>query len=251
MCSIDEGMLLPVRGFEELGVSGKINICSHPVATDKKAFIKLQSGFGSCNGAMIYAKTPAPATHPAKAGYEAVRRVRITPDSLWVDGQAVPTENQGSALVTEIYKKYLADGSRFFKMDLYSRLAYVGTGLLAKDSLEGCDPEDRALFIFTQNGSLLADRKHLSTFADPKEFFPSPAVFINTLPNVVLGEIAVRNNVKGETTLVLLPERDETAMQMVIDATLAATRPSVIMYGWVDCDAENSFIADLKMLKIK
>ena len=97
----------------------------------------------------------------------------------------------------------------------------------------------------------MADRKHLSTFSDPEDFFPSPAVFINTLPNVVLGEIAVKNNIKGETTLVLLPHRDEAAMNRIIEATVSATRPSVMLCGWVDCDAEDSFVADLEMLKIK
>ena len=251
MCSLDEGLILPTLGFEEMGVSGKIRICSQPEHTDKRSFIKLQSGFGSCNGAMIYAKTPAPAAPPVQANYDEVKSLRITPDSLVVDGQAVPLEARGSSLVTEIFKKYLADGSRFFKMDLYSRLAYVGTSLLAKDTLDAYDPEDRALFVFTQNGSVLADRKHLSTFSDPKEFYPSPAVFINTLPNVVLGEIAVKNSIKGETTLVLLPDREETVIQQIMEASMSATRPGVVIYGWVDCDAEDSFIADLKMLKIR
>ena len=251
MCSLDEGLIPPTPGFEEMGVSGKIRICKQPEATDKKAFIKLQSGFGSCNGAMIYTRTPAPVAVPAKADCEVARRLRITPDGLWMDDQAVPLENRGSALVTEIFKKYLADGSRFFKMDLYSRLAYVGTSILAKDALEASAPEDRALVIFTQNGSVLADRKHLSTFANPDEFFPSPAVFINTLPNVVLGEIAVKNSIKGETTLVLLPARDEMTMQRIINATVSAARPSALICGWMDCDAEDSYIADLKMLKIK
>lgn len=251
MCALDEGRIPPTPGFEEMGVSGKIHVCSQPEPTDKKAFIKLQSGFGSCNGAMIYAKKPAPAAVSARADYEEAKRLRITPDGLWLDGQPVPLENRGSSLITEIFKKYLADGSRFFKMDLYSRLAYAATGLLAKDALEGSDPEDRALLFFTQNGSVLADRKHLSTFSNPEEFFPSPAVFINTLPNVVLGEIAVKNGIKGETTLVLLPHRDEAAMNRIIDATVSATRPSVMICGWVDCDAEDSFIAELKMLKIK
>ena len=251
MCSLDEGLILPVLGFEEMGVSGKMKICSQLTHTDKRAFIKLQSGFGGCNGAMIYAKTPEPAYHPAKADYEEMKRLRITPDGLTLDGLPVPMEARGSALVTEIFKKYLADGSRFFKMDLYSRLAYVGTTLLAKDTLEGVNPEDVALFIFTLNGSVLADRKHLSTFSNPDEFYPSPAVFINTLPNVVLGEIAVRNNIKGETTLVMLPDRDETTIDRILEASLSATRPSVMIYGWVDCDAQDSFIADLKMMKIK
>ncbi|MBR3291869.1 MAG: hypothetical protein IKI66_06775 [Bacteroidales bacterium] len=251
MCALDEGVIPPTPGFEELGVSGKIRVCSQPESTDKKAFIKLQSGFGSCNGAMIYARTPAPASVPAKAEYEKAKHLHITPEGLWIDGQAVPLENRGSALITEIFKKHLADGSRFFKMDLYSRLAYAATSLLAKDALEGYDPEDLALIIFTQNGSVMADRKHLSTFSDPEDFFPSPAVFINTLPNVVLGEIAVKNNIKGETTLVLLPHRDEAAMNRIIEATVSATRPSVMLCGWVDCDAEDSFVADLEMLKIK
>ena len=250
MCALDDGVIPPTPGFEEIGVSGKIKVCSQPEPTDKKAFIKLQSGFGGCNGAMIYAKTPAPAPAPEKVPYEVARRLRLTPEGLWLDDQAVPLEARGAALVTEIFKKFLADGSRFFKMDLYSRLAYVGTSLLAKDALAACDPEDRAMVIFTENGSVLADRKHLSTFSNPEEFFPSPAVFINTLPNVVLGEIAVKNDIKGETTLVLLPRRDDAAMQRIVEATTAATKPSALLCGWVDCAGEDSFVADLKLMKI-
>ena len=250
MCALDDGVIPPTPGFEEIGVSGKIKVCSQPEPTDKKAFIKLQSGFGGCNGAMIYAKTPAPAPVPEKSVYEVAKRLRLTPEGLWLDDQAVPLEARGAALVTEIFKKFLADGSRFFKMDLYSRLAYVGTSLLAKDALEACDPEDRAMVIFTENGSVLADRKHLSTFSNPEEFFPSPAVFINTLPNVVLGEIAVKNDIKGETTLVLLPRRDEAAMHRIVEATTAATKPSALLCGWVDCAGEDSFVADLKLMKI-
>ena len=251
MCSLDEGLILPVLGFEEIGVSGKMKVCSQLTHTDKRAFIKLQSGFGSCNGAMIYAKTPEPEALPAKADYTEVKRLTITPDGLSIDGTAVPLKSHGAPLITEVFKEFIADNSRFFKMDLYSRLAYVGTTLLAKDSLGDCAPEDVTLFIFTLNGSVLADRKHLSTFANPDEFFPSPAVFINTLPNVVLGEIAVRNTIKGETTLVMLPSRDEAAIDRILEATLTATKPSVMICGWVDCEAEDSFIADLKMLKIK
>ena len=79
----------------------------------------------------------------------------------------------------------------------------------------------------------------------------SPSVFINTLPNVVLGEIAVKNGVKGETTLVMLPERDEATLQTVVDVTLAATRPAALICGWVDCTAEDTYFADLKIIKNK
>jgi len=239
MCSLDEGLVLPLRGFEELGVSGKISICRSLEKTDKHAFVKTQSAFGGCNGAVLYAKEFLKTEAPAPACYETVKTIEIGP------------EDKGAALLPELYKKYLADGSRFFKMDHFSRLAYVGTGLLAKDALEGCAPEDIGLLIFTLNGSVLADRKHLSTFSKPDEYYPSPAIFINTLPNVVLGEIAVTHRIQGETTLVMLPGRDEAIMDTILAATLAATRPSVLITGWVDCESENAFQASLKLLKIK
>ena len=252
MCSLDEGKVLPIRGFEEVGVSGKISFCNALTDTDRKTFIKTQSGFGSCNGTVLYSRDLAPAAREsAPAHYEVERRLSIRPDGLVLDGQPVPLESTGAALVSEIFKKRIADDSRFYKMDLYSRLAYVGASLLAKDSLADCAPEDIALCIGTVNGSVLADRKHISTISDPEAFYPSPSVFINTLPNVVLGEIAVKNGVKGETTLVMLPERDEATLQTVVDVTLAATRPAALICGWVDCTAEDTYFADLKIIKNK
>jgi len=250
MCSLDEGLILPVRGFEEMGVSGKIKICRAVERTGKKAFIKTQSGFGGGNGSLIYSRDIEPPKPAQTPEYQEVKTLSIRPGRVVSDGRTESYESTGSALVSELFKKKLSDGSRFFKMDLFSRLAYVATGLLAKDSLAGYAPEDIALFIFTRNGSVLADRKHLSTFSNPENFYPSPAVFINTLPNVVLGEIAVMNTIKGETTLVMLPCRDDAWMDRIIKATLSCTRPSVMIYGWIDCPAEDSFEADLKMLKI-
>ena len=250
MCSLDEGLILPVRGFEEIGVSGRIKICNSIERTEKRAFIKTQSGFGGCNGAIAYSRYNVPVKPLQPVVYKAVKSLMIKPGEVILDGEALQFDSSGAAMVSEIFKKHLSDGSRFFKMDLFSRLAYVATGLVAKDSLKGCAPEDIALFIFTLNGSVLADRKHLSTFSDPEDFYPSPAVFINTLPNVVLGEIAVRNSIKGETSLVMLPERDDTVIDKVIMVSASASRPSAVICGWVDCDAEDSYIADVKLLKI-
>jgi 3-oxoacyl-[acyl-carrier-protein] synthase-1 len=250
MCSLDEGLILPVRGFEEIGVSGRIKICNSIERTEKRAFIKTQSGFGGCNGAIAYSRYNVPVKPLQPVVYKAVKSLMIKPGEVILDGEALQFDSSGAAMVSEIFKKHLSDCSRFFKMDLFSRLAYVATGLVAKDSLKGCAPEDIALFIFTLNGSVLADRKHLSTFSDPEDFYPSPAVFINTLPNVVLGEIAVRNSIKGETSLVMLPERDDTVIDKVIMVSASASRPSAVICGWVDCDAEDSYIADVKLLKI-
>jgi len=251
MCSLDEGIILPVRGFDEIGVSGRIKICNSIESTDKSAFIKIQSGFGGCNGSVIYSKNHGPIKTPVLLDYKTLNEIRITPDKVMFNHKSLSVKSSGPDLITELYKSFLSDGSRFYKMDLYSRLAYVATGLLCKDAIGDCSPEDISLFVFTQNGSILADRKHLSTFCTPEEYYPSPAIMINTLPNVVLGEIAVKNRIKGETTLIILPYRDDSIIDMVVKASVSDSRPSLVIYGWVDCDAEDSFDADLKMLRIK
>ena len=252
MCALDEGIILPVLGFEEIGVSGKINISNQPRKAAGKTFVKTQSGFGGCNGAMIYSKDIAAAKkNPGHAQYCQAGEVIITPDKLVLNRNVVRAETPGYSFITDIFKKYMADGSRYFKMDPFSRLAYVGAGLVGGDELKDISPEDTTVFIFTKTGSVLADRKHLSTFSSKEEFYPSPAVFINTLPNIVLGEIAIRNNIKGETTLVMLPEEDEAVIDRVIRATLEATNPKAMIYGWVDCADDTTFKAELQLLKQK
>ena len=52
MAAIDDHTILGTRGFEELGVSGKIHLSADNQSTDKTAFVKMLSGFGGCNAAV-------------------------------------------------------------------------------------------------------------------------------------------------------------------------------------------------------
>jgi 3-oxoacyl-[acyl-carrier-protein] synthase-1 len=56
MEAADAGLVLPTRGFSELGVSRPVLVSAETRKTDKKAFIKLLSGFGGVNGALLFGK---------------------------------------------------------------------------------------------------------------------------------------------------------------------------------------------------
>lgn len=56
MHALDKGTLLPTRGFDELGVSCKLVVVTAPTPTRKHAFIKMMSGFGGCNAAILMNK---------------------------------------------------------------------------------------------------------------------------------------------------------------------------------------------------
>ncbi len=56
MHAVDDGMVLGTRGFDELGVSKGVNISAEHRSTDKRSFVKLLSGFGGGNAAMLFQK---------------------------------------------------------------------------------------------------------------------------------------------------------------------------------------------------
>ena len=56
MAAVDDGCILGTRGYEELGVSHRVRVSGQHVATTKQSFLKLLSGFGGCNAAMLFKK---------------------------------------------------------------------------------------------------------------------------------------------------------------------------------------------------
>ena len=56
MQAIDDNNILATRGFETIGVTHPLVLSNQNQPTDKRAFIKLLSGFGGCNAALLMAK---------------------------------------------------------------------------------------------------------------------------------------------------------------------------------------------------
>ncbi len=280
MMAVSESVVLPLRGFREIGVSGKVNLSPELRATDKNSFLKMISGFGGCNAAALYRRVregmereTAPglekAAHSkgetapelketahlmgeAAPGLKELHRVHILPDGVTLDGRPLPVQSQGAELLSEIYKKYVGDYPKYHKMDALSRLAFLATELLLS---RGDVPQDsgRATILFNRTSSVVADRCHLGSIAKPGEFYPSPSVFLGTLPNIATGEIAIRHGYTGETSLYITDFRDEALMKKVVSSSFSLGGFRSLICGFVDCefvdcDRGDSFEADLKIL---
>lgn len=275
MMAVSESVVLPLRGFREIGVSGKVNLSPELRATDKNSFLKMISGFGGCNAAALYRRVregmereTAPglekAAHSmgetapelketahlmgeAASGLKELHRVHILPDGVTLDGRPLPVQSQGAGLLSEIYRKYVGDYPKYHKMDALSRLAFLATELLLS---RGDVPQDskRATILFNRTSSVVADRCHLGSIAKPGEFYPSPSVFLGTLPNIATGEIAIRHGYNGETSLYITDFRDEALMKKVVSSSFSLGGFRSLICGFVDCDGGDSFEADLKIL---
>ena len=73
--------------------------------------------------------------------------------------------------------------------------------------------------------------------------FPSPSLFVYTLPNIITGEIAIRNKFEGETSAYVLERFEpETFVSLVEQAFQDAVTESAVC-GWVDVCADDDFTA--------
>ena len=177
-------------------------------------------------------------------------KVYINPETVMVNGKTLAHQETGSALLTELYRAYIGDYPKFFKMDTLSKLGFVASELLlqaeGKPRFEPC--EDRAVVFFNRSASLQADTAYQATIQDPENFFPSPAAFVYTLPNIVTGEIAIRNKYYGETSFIVMENRDESIMARELQHAFLDSMTTSVLGGWLDCTDEDHFEAELYII---
>ena len=262
----DEGIILGTKGFEERGVSGKINITEKNTPTKKHDFIKMISGFGGCNAAILVTQHPSPAlpegereTSPKEREPRAVdfssprgrwggvaHSVNITPDKASIDGQPINCKLSGKDMLTELYRRYVGNYAKYYKMDPLCRLGFIASELLLRKEVS-CGT-DTSVILFNRSSSVKTDIAYENTIGNGDGYFPNPATFIYTLPNIVTGEIAIRNGWYGETSFYILPHRDDRLIKDIVAASFAENYSRHIIYGWIDYPADDNFETELHII---
>lgn len=265
MKAIDDDTILGTRGFSELGVSGKMNICAENRPTDKKGFIKMLSGFGGCNATIWAAKNPERENialskiEQQNRKFTTTHTIRITPEEVILDqrklweGKKELGEQEGQehhSLLTTLYKQMIGNYPKFYKMDGLSRLGFVASEILL-NAEKGETDKERAIIFFNHSSSIASDRNYKVSINDKNNYFPSPSIFVYTLPNIVTGEIAIRNHFHGETSFFILPDKDERLMEEILQASCRDAQSKSFLTGWIDYEDERHFEADLKIKKMR
>ena len=264
MKAVDDHTILGTRGYEEVGVSGRIQLSSKHHSTIKTSFIKQLSGFGGCNAALYaqsvgikpqeFSDSKTNGGGSANISYSVKKKhqVHITPQGVWLDGKvfAIDKEGKQSSLLTALYKQIMGNYPKYYKMDGLCRLGFVASELLLKaERDESSFTEDtnktRAIVFFNRSSSIASDKKYLASIVEKDNYFPSPSVFVYTLPNIVTGDIAIRNGYHGETSFYILPHKNELLMQDIIETTFMDEQTTSVLTGWLDYEDSEHFEADL------
>lgn len=165
---------------------------------------------------------------------------RMTQQKMWCNGKVI-CENPGvepKQWLSEIYKKMGCDYPKFFKMDPLCKSGFL-TAEQVMGSLQlppDVPKEDWAVVGFNSAGSLDDDRTYQSTIQNPDSYFPSPAVFVYTLANIVTGEIAIRHKIKGESSFYVAQQFCPAAILRAVTDVLQLSPAQHVLAGWMDFD---------------
>ena len=123
---------------------------------------------------------------------------------------------------------------KFFKMDNLSKLAFMGAELLLKGIIDISNENNIALNFSNKASSLDTDVKYQNSITDKENYFPSPAIFVYTLPNICLGEISIKHQLKSENSFFIFEEFNSEFTVNYADILLNTKKADQVLCGWVD-----------------
>ena len=137
--------------------------------------------------------------------------------------------------ITEFYRSLKIDYPKFFKMDGLSKLGFLASELIFKDDENRFVPnENIAIICFNRSSSLDMDTQYQETILDNENYFPSPSLFVYTLPNIVAGEIAIRNKFFGETFFYLCKLFDAKKIVKTVKNTFLDKNITTVLAAWIE-----------------
>lgn len=151
---------------------------------------------------------------------------------------------QGSAaqeFFKKVYKHFNIGYPKFYKMDNLCKLGFLAAELLLKNrNVNRQYGKDKTGMILANAASSLeTDKNYQISIADRNNYFPSPAVFVYTLPNIVLGEISIRHKLFGENTFFLQEKFDPGFMHFYVRHLFENNLVSCCITGWIEVDADH------------
>lgn len=251
MEQLKTGILYGTLGYETLGVPMPVTVYGTHQPMLMKCCVKTASGFGGCNAAVVLSLPAARCRQKqvpfSKALTESVNSITIRPGVVERDGTVIfnSSETDFAPFIREAYKNLGDNNMKFYKMDDLCKLGYVAAGYL----LKGTDyqPEEIGIILANASSSLDTDCKHQTLISKEGDKAASPAVFVYTLPNVVLGEICIRHRIKGENTFFVCPHYEPDSLEDYARIVMAKGKLRTCIIGWCEL-MDGQYQAEFKQL---
>jgi hypothetical protein len=143
-------------------------------------------------------------------------------------------EHPGSAgsFFDKSYSHFEIAYPKFHKMDMLCKLGILASDILLKDAHHEKKYQDTetGLVLSNANASLDVDMKYAKTI----DSGASPALFVYTLPNIVIGELSIRHRFKGENAFFVFKHFNGIFISEYVTSLFRQNLVKNCICGWVD-----------------
>jgi hypothetical protein len=142
--------------------------------------------------------------------------------------------------IKQLYRQEQVSYPKFFKMDNPGKLGFMAAELVAIKRSPGVYAPDRVGVVLANSSSSLdTDLAHQETIKNRSAYFPSPSVFVYTLPNIMIGEICIRHKIKGENAFLISEQFDSVLLCGYVEELFSSNRVDACICGWVELLGNN------------
>jgi hypothetical protein len=167
----------------------------------------------------------------------------VRDNKLILDGKLLYESATGdfTDFASRLYKHSGISYPKFHKMDNLCKLGFITSEFLLKDKeLSGrYAGVETGIILMNSSSSLDTDRNHQNTISDRNEYFPSPSVFVYTLPNVVIGEICIRHKIYGEGNFFISEKFNSLFVFDYVSQLFNNNLVECCITGWVEINGSN------------
>jgi hypothetical protein len=161
----------------------------------------------------------------------------IRNNSIVVNGEVVFRDPEKESLKSFLVAAFKHKGikyPKFYKMDDISKLGFLCAELLLMKKDIQKDTDKVGLVLSNSHATLVTDANFQESINDYDNFYPSPAVFVYTLPNIMMGEISIRHKLRGENAFFIFDRFNAGVVSDYINQLYENGKLNCSIGGWVD-----------------
>jgi hypothetical protein len=146
-----------------------------------------------------------------------------------------PGESRRKFLL-RILAQYGTTPYRLRVVDDAGLLALAATAVLVAQLPDWADlPRERIAMVFSSREGC---RQTDLNFIDSMAVHPSARLFVQTLPNIAMGQVANYFGIRGENTWLMQAQRDRRQLIEQVELLLTLTPATYCLAGWVECSSQ-------------
>ncbi len=156
-------------------------------------------------------------------------------DRIAVDGKLALANTEGHALgswLKDAYQYLGMDYPKFYKMDALAKATLLAAEWISKSVRLG--GSNTPLVLSNYSSSIVSDAKHAAGIFDSEDPTVSPATFVYTLPNIAMGEVAIRHQLHSENVFFIFERFTPEFLVPYVEGLFERGGVQQVLAGWVE-----------------